>query len=332
MFERALGVEEEIGRVVSGTGPIFVGPWLAEVGYEVLYWVPFLRWVQDRFRVNPERLIVVSRGGVQDWYRDIATRYVEIFDVLSPQELSARNEQRQTTDEGGGRKQSKLAALDEMLLMSARSQTGVRGGPVLHPSHLFRLFQDVWRGNLPMDFLWSRTRYARVASPSLPEVPGLPEKYVAVKLYTGAALSPTTEHREALSELVRVLASRQPVVMLETGLEVDDHGDYMFEGLSNVISARDWMTPGTNLGVQTALIAHADYFLGTCGGLAWLAPFLGVPSVAVYADDSLLSTHLLVSRQAGRQVSAADLLPVDLRALRLIGSPSDPLPLVTSVS
>ena len=35
------------------------------------------------------------------------------------------------------------------------------------------------------------------------------------------------------------------------------------------------MTARDNLGTQAALIAHSRFFLGTCGGLAWLAPFLG---------------------------------------------------------
>src|SRR5882672_1733713 len=31
-------VERDIARVASGSDPIIVGPWLSEVGYEVLYW------------------------------------------------------------------------------------------------------------------------------------------------------------------------------------------------------------------------------------------------------------------------------------------------------
>jgi len=66
-------------------------------------------------------------------------------------------------------------------------------------------------------------------------------------------------------------------------------------------------------------IAHARSFLGTCGGLAWHAPFLGVPTVAVYEDDRLLTPHLLAARQAGERAGAADFAPLDLRALVLTG-------------
>ena len=62
-------VERDIARIVSGSDPIIVGPWLSEVGYEVLYWVPFVRWVQSQFRIAPERLVVVTRGGAASWYR-----------------------------------------------------------------------------------------------------------------------------------------------------------------------------------------------------------------------------------------------------------------------
>src|SRR5690242_8075598 len=63
-----LRVEREIAAVARGRGPIIAGPWLSEVGFEVLYWIPFLRWFEDRYRVDRERVIAVSRGGVAGWY------------------------------------------------------------------------------------------------------------------------------------------------------------------------------------------------------------------------------------------------------------------------
>ena len=88
-------------------------------------------------------------------------------------------------------------------------------------------------------------------------------------------------------------------MLLETELGIDEHRDFDLRGIANVTSAAALMSPRTNLGVQLALIARARFFLGTCGGLAWLAPFLGVPTVAVYDSDEPLAPHLLVARQAG---------------------------------
>lgn len=313
----AHAVEAEIARIAAAGGPIVAGPWLGEVGYEALYWLPFLRWVQDRFRIPPDRLIVVSRGGVEHWYEGLASRYVDLFDILSPGELAARNEARQTREEGGGRKQSRRGELDDWLLQQARLDSQAPAA-VLHPSLMFRLFRDVWQGNLALDFLLTRTHFARIPAPPRPVAAGLPAEYVAAKFYTGNALPHTAENLDALRSIVRNVARRMPVVVLETGLAVDEHRDYEFDEIPGVISAREWMTPRTNLGVQSALVAHARYFLGTCGGLAWLAPFMGVPTVAVYDDDALLRPHLTTVRQAGGRVSAAEFASLDLRALRRI--------------
>jgi ADP-heptose:LPS heptosyltransferase len=145
-------------------------------------------------------------------------------------------------------------------------------------------------------------------------LPGLPERYVAVKFYAGPATSDTPGTRAMLRERIAMLAASRPVVLLDTGLAVDDHADYLFADLPNVINARGWMTPRTNLGVQAALVANAELFVSTCGGLAWLAPLMGVPTVGVYEDDRFLAPHLFVARQVYRRVGAAEFTTLDLRA------------------
>jgi ADP-heptose:LPS heptosyltransferase len=102
--------------------------------------------------------------------------------------------------------------------------------------------------------------------------------------------------------------------MLDTGLATDEHEDFLFRDVPNVISLRDRLEPRTNLGVQTAVTATAQGFIGTCGSLAWLAPMLGVKTVAVYADERLLTTHLYVARQVYRRMGAAPFETLDLRA------------------
>jgi hypothetical protein len=312
-FVAAAAVEREIAAVTESGLPIVAGPWLAEVGYEALYWVPFLRWFQDAYRLRPDQLTVISRGGVEWWYRGIADSYVDLFDAFSPAELASANAERQEREERGGRKQSGSGSLDAQVIDRLRGRLPERH-TVLHPSLMFRLFRNVWHGGLPLDFLWSHTDYVRLDGPAILPF-DLPADYVAVKFYTGQAIPDTAENRETLRGLVERIAESHPVVLLDTGFAVDDHADYVFSGLRNVINAQRWMAPRTNLGVQTALIAHARYFLGTCGGLVWLAPFFGVPAIGVYADDRQLAPHLLTMRQVSRRIGTADLSLLDLRAL-----------------
>ena len=316
----AEAIDREIAAVAATTRPIVVGPWLAEVGYEVLYWIPFLRWFQDAFGIPPDRLIVVSRGGMESMYRDFAAGYVDIFDLTTPQQLAARNAQRRSEGEGGGQKQSAASTLDEELIAAVRAARGLGEVAVCHPSLMFRLFRNVWHGNLPFDLLWRRTRHVavgrstRTGSPTR-ALPGIPDEFIAAKIYVGPALSTHEKTREAVRAVVAQAATVAPVVLLEADLGIDEHRDFDFDGIPNVISAGSLMTPRTNLDVQLALIARARFFLSACGGLAWHAPFMGVPTVAIYDSDHLLAPHLFVTRQAGASTGAAEFTSIDLRGV-----------------
>ena len=318
-------VEREIAAVARGRGPIIVGPWLSEVGFEVLYWVPFLRWFEDRYRVDPARVIAISRGGVAGWYGDLAARYVEIFDHLSPEEFGRRNRERHAREESGGQKQTSIGPLDDELISAARSATGAKDAAIGHPSLMYPLFSRFWYGNRALDLVTAHTRYMpavpnRTIAPShhrtlAPSDLALPERYIAAKFYTGVALPGTPEARGALRELVRTAASQMPVVMLDTGMATDEHQDYLFRDIPNVTSLRDRLEPKTNLGVQTAAVAGAQGFIGTCGGLAWLAPLLGVDTLAVYSEERFLVSHIFLATQAFRLAGAARFDTLDLRAV-----------------
>ena len=315
-------IDRAIAQVASGRGPIVAGPWLAEVGYEVLYWIPFLRWFQDAYGVGRDRLVVLSRGGMDAAYRELAASYVDIFDVMLPAELAARNAERRSEGEGGGQKQSASSALDEELLIAAQVRLGLSSPQVCHPSLMFRLFRNVWHGNLPYDLLWRRTRYVaggRTSLSTATPVAGIPDDFIAVKIYSGPALSNADATRDAARALVAQAASIAPVVLLETDLGLDEHRDFDLRSIPGVISASNLMTARSNLDVQLALLARARVFLSACGGLAWLAPFLGVPTVAIYDSDHVLAPHLFVARQAGARTGAAEFMALDLRGLTRLG-------------
>ena len=305
-------IKRVLARGTSGRKPIVVGPWTSEVGYEVLYWVPFLRWAMDRYAVGPDRVIAVSRGGVAEWYEGIAGAYVEIFDLVDPAEFAAEAAARR---DRGDQKQMAASEFDRDLVDRACRQLGIESPAIWQPGLMYQLFRPFWYGDRSLDFFFRHTDFRRGAMPRTVGMP-LPAEYVAVKFYTGPAIPDNEENRALLRELVERLAARMPVVMLDTAWSTDDHHDYTFDGIRGVTTLRPSLDPKTNLGVQTRVIAGARQFVGTCGGLAWLAPFLGVDTLAVYEDDRYLTAHLYAARYAYRKNTAARFSTLNIAALR----------------
>jgi hypothetical protein len=299
--------------VLAGTRPIVVGPWLSEVGYEVLYWVPFLRWVAAAYRIPESRFIVLSRGGTASWYQGIASRYIEVFDYATARELSDRVA-------AGALKQRDVSDFDRDLVERAVGGLGLNADvSVLHPSLMFRWFAPFWSGKETLGFAERHTRYTRVTPPAIALPVQLPDEYVAVKLYAARSLPDEPAVRTQLRALVDGLSEWLPVVQLETGLGLDDHADYDLGMNERVVSLSGRLDARTNLAVQTQVISGARLFLGTCGGLAWLAPLLGVPTVPLLVDASFLHAHLHLARRVYGRTGAGSFSPVDLHGLTVAG-------------
>jgi hypothetical protein len=311
-ISRDISARRALRAAAAGSGPIMLGPWLSEVGYEALYWVPFVRWFTRQYDVDPDRLVTVSRGGVAPWYAGIASRYVEQFDLFTPAEFAARNEARRGDAD---QKQLALSDFDQEILSRARARLGIDRAAVCHPSTMFQLMRQFWLGNDSLQSVLEYTEYEPIAARADVTLPKLPDEFVAVKFYTGRALMDTPGHRQQLRQLVERIGRRQPIVALNTNLSLDEHADYVFQDVAGLITLDGWMTPQNNLAVQTEVIRRATRFVGTCGSLAWLAPMLGTDTLAVYADDHFLTPHLYAARHAYASMDAARFTPMDLAVL-----------------
>ena len=124
----AVGGERDLERAVAGGGPIIAGPWLSEVGYEVLYWVPFLRWVDGGVPdpAGADRGYVSRRHG--ELVRGIARRLRRGLRLRHSRRACARAA-------AGQLKQREVSDLDRRLIDSASRALGMsRMHHVLHPS------------------------------------------------------------------------------------------------------------------------------------------------------------------------------------------------------
>src|SRR5205085_383465 len=112
-------VNRELAKLRKSQAPIIVGPWLGEVGYELLYWIPFLNWALAASRLGSRRLIVLSRGGAMPWYRHLGAEYVDVFDLYGVEEYRQKNERR--WQELGHQKQSEISTMDRELIAMVKT-------------------------------------------------------------------------------------------------------------------------------------------------------------------------------------------------------------------
>ena len=290
---RASEVDRELAQIARDPRPIVAGPWLGEVGFELLYWVPFVRWFVERYDVDPARLVAVSRGGAATWYEPFASRSYDVLAFMAADEFRARNDER--NHRCGEQKQLAIAPLDEDILTAVRRE---QAGDVvvLHPSVMYRVFAPYWWGHRSLDWVLRRTRYQPLAPPSV--ALELPESFTAVKFYFNDCFRNTPRTRAFVEHTIRELQRDGPVISLSTGLAIDDHTACEPEG-ADTHAIRHLMLPQTNLLVQSAVVARARRFVGTYGGFAYLAPFYGVRTESYYTEPGEFSTrHLDLAHHA----------------------------------
>ena len=284
---RASEIEEQLAALARDRRPIVLGPWLGEVGFELLYWIPFLRWFAGRFAVDRERLISVSRGGAAAWYRSFVHHSHDALAFMSHDEFRRRNASR--TECLGEQKQIASTPLEDEIVSSVREREG-RDLAVLHPSTMYRLFAPYWWGHQPMEWVQRYARFEPI-EPAAPDVP-LPPSYTAVKFYFNDCFRSTPENRAFADRTIRALTDEGPVISLSTGVAVDDH-DPCEPDIAAMHHIRHLLAPDTNLAVQSAIVSRARRFVGTYGGFAYLAPLCGVPASTYFSEPGSYSVRHL---------------------------------------
>ncbi|MGE3401302.1 MAG: hypothetical protein AB7K63_01865 [Vicinamibacterales bacterium] len=304
-------VYRRLDLVARRDGPVIVGPWTGEVGFELLYWAPFVRWAVRKFRIAPGRLVIVSRGGTAAWYGIAGAGYVDAFSLVTPDEFRAGTS-------GETKKQRTVSTLDRRVLRAVRRQQP-GAASVIHPALMYSLYMPYWKQQESIAWVTQAADHARIAAP-LPEDlrRRLPGEYVATRFYFSDCFPDTPANRALVARTVDALSRETPVVLLGPGLQVDDHRDVAVDAGARVVSIEDAMRPETNLGIQTAVIAGARAFLGTYGGFSYLAPLCGVPTVAVYSDYTYFAHHLETARLVFDAIGAASFTPVDAAVLPLL--------------
>jgi hypothetical protein len=315
LSERSVELNEErvlerLARIGRSHGPVLAGPWTGEIGFELIYWIPFLRWALGHAGIDPSRVTVFSRGGPRSWYEGLAADYVDVLDFTTADEFRDRT--------AINRKQRGLTAFDRDLLRRARRARG--GSPALiHPAMMYAPFMPYWRQQAPMSRILGYSRYRRYPAPPLhPAAGSLPERFVAVRYYFSDCFPDTPANRQFVASTIDALAAGSDVIVIKAGMGLDDHLDASAErgGRIRVIDAG--VSPRENLEIQTSIIARANAFVGTYGGFSYLAPLFGVDTVAFYSIRNFQVSHLHAAQHALEEAGGGILTPVDVSEAPLL--------------
>lgn len=295
--KRSASLDEEVERVraeiseLAGTnGKVIAGPFTGEVGFELLYWVPLLRWAVREFPALRGRLVVVSRGGVHDWIGGLDATYVDVLSLL-PAEEFARH--RALSD-----KQREMKEFEQKAIAAVAEHLGLCDSAILHPSLLYRSYFRFLKINqlaYPRSLKRRDDRivhgltsvYEPISAPArgqLAEV--LPNEYVAVRFYSRDSFPESRESAAFAAAVIRSLARTTNVVLIGNPVALDEHRDVQGELPPEIVRVDHLMRPENNLAVQTAVVSNATAFVGTYGGFSYLAPFLNVPSISFSTDRS----------------------------------------------
>jgi hypothetical protein len=295
--EEAVAVERMLHGIAQRDGPVIVGPWVSEVGFELLYWIPFLNWATTHAGLDASRLVVVSRGGCADWYRDVAGRYVDLFDYYSPELFREKSEQRRTV---GRQKPRTMTEFDRDIVKLVRQTLHLEQSDLLHPTHMYRLFQHFWQSKASVEWL---ERFAIVKPLPVLDTTALaaslPDDFIAARFYFNDAFPDTEANRRFVADLLETLAETSEIVLLHSPAQLDDLQDVPVAARRRIHDISQLISPRTNLEVQSKVIARSRAFVGTHGGLSYLGPLTGVRSVSFFSEATpAIARHLELARRA----------------------------------
>ena len=295
--------------------PVLIGPWRSELGFESLYWLPFLAALRKQYHWDRARLVAMGRGGTAALY-DTAGR-AELYEHVSIDLVRLRTLQAQQRQ--ASTKQFAIEDWERHASGLAAASLGISKPILFHPSWMYQLLAPAWRDQMPMETLAHWLAPTAIPELPLPEGLVLPERFIAVRLYARATFTPHEPTMLYLKRRLAALAVKQPLVFLCTDERYDDHADLLRPYGPNMVDVSKWLTTRTNLAVQLAVLQRARLFVGTYGGLAQTAMRFGVPTVALYTQwGGTAFCHLdvshrlaLASKTAFHMVDAGSLEAMD---------------------
>lgn len=294
---RRLAVCAALKRLSLSSRPIVLGPWRSEVGFEALYWLPFLRWAQAYAGLDPARFVVLTRGGAGALYGAPA---VDLYTLRSVQ--TVRQENLYDYQRTKKQKQEAITPWDRQAAQEAVNLLHGRGtkAHLLHPSWMYWALEPFWEEQRGLRYLTSMCDFTPIPKPALPGGLQLPESFVAMKWYARHTFPASPETQAFMAAIAGYVSAQTHIVVLSGGVNSDEHADIPIKGPH--IHQLPAVPADQNLALQAAVLSRATAFVGVYGGMAQLALRLGIPSVSFYQKwGGTAHAHLALSAWLSKQ-------------------------------
>lgn len=292
---RNLALSPYLQRLKRSDAPILVGPWRGEVGFEVLYWIPFVAQIAHETGIPIERFIPISRGGASAWYG--TPLGLELYAMRTPQQIRVAN--REQVAKTGLFKQETVSEFDRGILRDAADTLKVSKYHVLHPAWMYTRLAPFWTMARGLTWLNDQVLYRKLPAPVVTPTKPLPQDFVAVRFYSRSTFAAGVKQIGAFMQAtMNTIQQDIDVVVLDSEFNLDDHMDLTLDATGpRLTHLRDYVPlhVESNLATLSAVLSQARGFVGTYGGFAQLALRLGIPSVSFYSEwekTSIAHAHL----------------------------------------
>lgn len=292
---RKIIVDEKIGLIPERLKNIkseyvLFGPWTSEIGFELLYWIPYLK---KNFKLENKKIIIISRGGVENWYKfSNYYKYFNLLDLVSSSEIKNHFDIKKSI---GGQKQFFLEDFDKKIIQKVKEKLKINSIEVIHPKEMYNFFKPYWSGLYSYGF---RTIVEKeMKFNELDKIDLKVKNFVACKIYSSSILN-IDQNKEIYSQKIKIILNeilkKFNIIFLNFETD-DDHQVINFDGLNtnenkffffkDLVKNLDIQN---NLKIQSTIVSQSEFFLGTYGGFAYLPAYYNKHSVGLWNDNSKL--------------------------------------------
>jgi len=283
-------------------------PVFGEVAYETLYWIPYIRKRLHAFRGT---VVYFGRDGSEAWSRNIAPRAaaetrINAHEILQrDQVLEHMSALRSKNGSWKQLDRSESSDLYNILIDYACESTGLQRVSVLYPEDMFGLVRNALGDRARA---WQAKRaFAHGTMSAGNALPAalFPPRFLTTRFYSKPGLDiPRVMRNGTISSLLtKWNPEGLPILDLTPPELFQDHVGFKAQQplVTNLFDLVRYSSK-QNLAMQSDAIARSERFLGSHGGIGYVAVSLGRPSCLLESEATRINR---VHRYFLRRLAAA---------------------------